>query len=169
MAEMMKNKGDIYACDLYENRLNLVKENAKRLGIDIIKTMKWDATELNENFIEKFDKILLDVPCMGIGVIKRKPDIKWKRKQENLNKICKIQLKILQTCSQYLKKDGELVYSTCSILKKENEDIVKKFLNQSNFEIKTEKNGDTKKNMIYSILPSKEEDGFFICKLKRKG
>ena len=166
MAEIMKNKGEIYACDLYEKRLNLVKENAKRLGIDIIKTIKWDATQLNEEFVGKFDKILLDVPCMGIGVIKRKPDIKWKRKKEDIKEISEIQLKILKNCSKYLKKDGELVYSTCSILKEENDSIISKFLIDSDFEIKTEKNGDTNKNMVYSILPSVEEDGFFICKLK---
>lgn len=168
MAEVMKNTGTIYACDLHENRLNLVTENAKRLGIEIIKTMKWDATELKEEFIEKFDKILLDVPCMGIGVIRRKPDIKWKRKKEDIKEISKIQLQILQNCSKYLKKDGELVYSTCSILKQENDDIINKFLNETNFEIKTIKNGDNNKKMIYSILPSSQEDGFFICKLVRK-
>ena len=167
MAEIMKNKGTIYACDLYEQRLNLVKENAKRLGIDIIKTMKWDATVLNEEFIGKFDKILLDVPCLGIGVLKRKPDIKWQRKKEDIKEISEIQLKILQNCSKYLKKDGELVYSTCSILKDENENIISKFLKQSNFEIKKEENGDNNKNISYSILPSEEEDGFFICKLKK--
>ena len=168
LAEMMKNKGTIYACDLHKQRLNLVEENAKRLGINIIKTMQCDATVLNDGFIEKFDKILLDVPCLGMGVLKRKPDIKWQRREEDIKEISEIQLKILQTCSKYLKKDGELVYSTCSILKEENENVISKFLKQSNFEIKVEEKGNTKTNMIYSILPSKEQDGFFICKLKNK-
>ena len=110
---------------------------------------------------EKFDKILLDVPCLGIGVIKRKPDIKWQRKPEDIEEITLIQRKILENCSKYLKKGGTLVYSTCSILKEENEEIVIKFLSENKqFEIDGE-------NMV-NILPNKEKDGFFICKIYRK-
>ena len=122
MAEIMHNKGKIEAWDIYEHRLKLVKQNAKRLGINIIETKVNDATKYNEKYKEKFDKILLDVPCLGIGVLKRKPDIKWKRKKEDIKEIQKIQFEILNNCSKYLKKGGEIVYSTCSILKQENED-----------------------------------------------
>jgi len=168
LAELMKNKGEIIACDLHEHRLELVRDNAERLGISIIKVKQLDATQIFPEWIGKFDKILLDVPCMGIGVIKRKPDIKWQRKPEDLATISNIQLNILRTCAKYLKPKGELVYSTCSILKKENENIIEKFLKESEFEIKRINKGDNKEEMIYSIFPDVEKDGFFICKLNKK-
>ena len=156
LAEIMKNKGEIIACDIYEHRLNLVKQNSKRLGINIIETKIQDAAIYNRDFLEKFDKILLDVPCMGIGVIKRKPDIKWQRKKEDIEEITNIQKEILWTCSKYLKSKGEIVYSTCSILKNENENIINEFL---------DKNKCFKKVLEKNILPNEEQDGFFICKL----
>ena len=152
IAQMMNNKGQIIAWDLYPNRLNLVAENAKRLGIDIIKTQAKDAT--------KFEKILLDVPCLGLGVIKRKPDIKWQKKETDIEEITKIQIKILQNCFYYLKKGGNLVYSTCSILKDENEDIIKLFVEEcrkNNQEIKIL---ESKK-----IIPNTLNDGFYMCKI----
>ena len=161
MAELMKNKGNIEAWDIHEHRTKLVRQNAERLGIDIIKTQTKDASIYDEKLKEKFDKILLDVPCLGIGVIKRKPDIKWQRKIEDIAEITKIQEIILEQCSKYLKKGGYLVYSTCSILKEENEDIINKFLSKNNdFEIVT--------NSKFTIMPDKEKDGFFICKLHKK-
>ena len=138
MAEIMKDKGEIIACDVYEHRLKLVNDTARRLGINIIKTELNDATKYNEKYNEKFDKILLDVPCLGIGVLKRKPDIKWKRKKEDIEKINAIQYKILENCSKYLKKGGSIVYSTCSILKEENIDVIQRFLN-NNKKFKLEK------------------------------
>lgn len=161
IAELMKNKGNIEAWDIYENRLKLVEENANRLGIDIIKTNQKDASEYYEEYKERFDKILLDVPCLGIGVIKRKPDIKWNRKIEDIEEINIIQKQILENCSKYLKKGGILVYSTCSILKKENEYVIFDFL---------EKNNDFKirKDKVINILPNEIQDGFFICELQKK-
>ena len=104
MAELMQNKGTIDAWDIHEHRVKLVKENAQRLGINIINVKENDACKFDETLVEKYDKILLDVPCLGIGVIKRKPDIKWQREKKDVEEIPKIQLKILQTCSKYLKK-----------------------------------------------------------------
>lgn len=161
IAELMNNKGKIEAWDIHEHRTKLVEKNAERLGIKIIKTDVKNSAEYEEKYKEKFDKILLDVPCMGIGVIKRKPDIKWQRKKEDIEEISQLQSKILETCSKYLKKGGYLVYSTCSILKEENEDIVNDFIkNNSDFEII--------KNDIFNIKPDKEKDGFFICKIHKK-
>ena len=94
IAEMMQNEGEIIAWDIYEHRTKLIEQNANRLGINIIETQVKDATVYDENLIEKFDKILLDVPCLGIGVIKRKPDIKWQRKPEDIREIAEIQYKI---------------------------------------------------------------------------
>lgn len=166
IAQLMNNRGTIIAWDLHKHRLQLVEENAKRLGISIIQTEQRDATKFQEKLIDSFDKILLDVPCLGIGVIKRKPDIKWQRKKEDIDEITKIQLKILKNCSKYLKIGGELVYSTCSILKNENEDIIEKFIKEVTDETcrKTEKF-----EKIYEeiILPNKLTDGFYIAKIKR--
>ena len=159
LAQLMNNKGIIEAWDIHDHRLKLVEENAKRLGINIINTARADATKLREDLIEKFDKILLDVPCLGLGVIKRKPDIKWQRNLEDVEKISKIQFEILETCSNYLKSGGEMVYSTCSILKEENETIVKKFL---------ERKKGFKIEKIINIEPSEIYDGFFICKIVKK-
>lgn len=140
LAEIMGNSGKIIAWDLYKDRLNLVEQNALRLGIKIIETEENNSVILKQQYIEKFDKILLDVPCLGIGVIRRKPDIKWRRERKDIEEICKIQLEILNTCSKYLKKGGNLVYSTCSIFKQENEDIIEQFIKKSNFKIVKQKN-----------------------------
>ena len=156
IAELMENEGKIDAWDIYEHRLDLIEDNCKRLGVTIVNTKIQDATKPTED--KKYDKILLDVPCMGIGVINRKPDIKWQRSAEDIINITKTQIDILENCSKLLKDGGTLVYSTCSILKEENENIIEQFLkNHSNF----------KKEKILEIVPNEEYDGFFICKLKK--
>ena len=168
IAELIKNRGEIEAWDIHEHRINLVEQNAKRLGVTCISTNIQDASKLNEEKIEKFDKILLDVPCLGIGVLKRKPDIKWKRKKEDVEEITKLQYEILEICSKYLKKGGELVYSTCSILKEENEDIINKFLNNNKFElqkIKLNFGQNIDDNKFIKLYQNEKNDGFFICKL----
>lgn len=178
LAEIMKNKGEIEAWDIYEHRLKLVEENAKRLGIKNIVTEAKDATIFDEQYKDKFDKILLDVPCLGIGVLKRKPDIKWRRSKEDLKSIAETQEKILQNCSNYLKKDGEIVYSTCSILSEENEKIIEKFL-KKNKNFKLEKIGPTnsgkyfekfvKKEGYIQVYQNEKTDGFFIAKIRKIG
>lgn len=158
MAELMKNQGEIKAWDLYEHRVKLVDKTANRLGITMIQTETKDATLYEEKYFEYFDKILLDVPCLGIGVLKRKPDIKWKRKKEDIKEIANVQKEILENGSQYLKKGGVLVYSTCSILKEENEEIIHNFMkNNPNFKIE-------EKLQIYQ---NEKTDGFFICKMRK--
>ena len=186
LAEIMGNEGEIEAWDIHLHRTRLVDENAKRLGIDIIKTKVENAEVYNKDYYEKFDKILLDVPCLGLGVLKRKPDIKWQKSKKDLEEILNIQFNILNTCSKYLKVNGELVYSTCSILKEENVNIILKFLkNNKNFELK-EINGEIKKlikekinreyilkylkeNKFLELYTNEKTDGFFVCKLVKKG
>ena len=175
IAELVNDKADIKAWDVHEHRIKLIQENAKRLGINSIKTEAKDATRLDENYIEKFDKILLDVPCLGLGVLKRKPDIKWQKNSEDVLEISKIQLKILENCSKYLKKGGKLVYSTCSILKEENDEIIEKFLkNNKNFHIEKIKfcienyfQKFIKENGMLSVYQNDKTDGFFICKIAK--
>ena len=176
IAEMINDNGKIDAWDIHEHRVKLINENAKRLGITCIDAKVVDATKYQEENFEKYDKILLDVPCLGIGVLKRKPDIKWKRKKEDIQEIKKIQNAILQQCSKYLKKGGQMVYSTCSILKEENEDIINNFLEKNkNFELV---NCDNFQKYIYNegkvnkffikIYQNQKNDGFFIAKLTKK-
>ena len=175
IAEIMNNNGNIIAWDLYKHRLNKVQENSKRLGINIIKTKENDATILKEEYIEKFDRILIDAPCLGLGVMKRKPDIKWQRKFEHIEEISKIQEKILNICSKYLRKDGILVYSTCSIIEEENHKIIQKFIKNNNYElvnidnIKLNKiNNKIEEKGIIKLYPNEKTDGFFISKLRKK-
>ena len=181
LAEMMGNQGLIEAWDIHEHRTKLVENTAKRLGLTNIETRVNDATIYNEKYKEKFDKILLDVPCLGLGVLKRKPDIKWQKSKEDVEEITKTQKQILENCSQYLKKGGELVYSTCSILKEENENIINNFLKvHENFyteKINIEENKKIKNKEFFKkyitndnclqVYQNKETDGFFICKLKK--
>ena len=180
MAELMKNKGEVIAWDIHKHRVDLIKENANRLGIDIIKAETQDSTKFNPKYENYFDKILLDVPCLGIGVIKRKPDIKWQKSEKDIQEIVDLQFKILENISRYLKPGGFLVYSTCSILKEENEEqIEKKKKKHSEYErvsideISTLGNiEDIKKkftkNGYFKIEPDESKDGFFIEKLRKK-
>lgn len=175
IAELTNNKAKIEAWDIHEHRIQLIEQNTKRLGISCIETEIKDASKYHENYKEKFDKILLDVPCLGLGVIKRKPDIKWQKTKEDIVEIQKIQTQILENCSKYLKKGGILIYSTCSVLKEENEKILEEFLkNNKNF-IKEKIVIDGKnyfhkfidKEGFLKIYPNKKTDGFFVGKLKR--
>lgn len=176
LAEIMKDKGEVIAFDIHPHRVKLVEQVSKRLNLKSIKTDVKDSSIYDEKYKEKFDKILLDVPCLGLGVLKRKPDIKWQRKEEDIEEISKIQKQILDTCSKYLKKGGVLVYSTCSILKEENEDVVNEFLEENeNFEmekIELEENNYFKKfcknNKFLQVYQSEKSDGFFICKMMKK-
>lgn len=175
IAEIMNNNGNIIAWDLHKKRLEKVKENSKRLGINIIKTEVNDATILKEEYIEKFDKILIDAPCLGLGVIKRKPDIKWQRKFEDIIEISKIQEKILNICSKYLKRGGILVYSTCSIIQAENDIIIQNFINDSIFDLEEINNINVNKienkierKGVKKLYPNEKMDGFFIAKLIKK-
>ncbi len=155
MAEMMENQGEIYSFDLYEHKIKLINDGAKRLGIDIINAQIGDASAYNEN-LPKADKILCDVPCAGLGVIRRKPEIKYKDFRF-VDKLCELQYNILNNASLYLKDKGVLMYSTCSLSKKENEEVCKRFLEEH----KEFKNGG-----FVTLYPhEKHSDGFFFAKL----
>ena len=119
IAQLMQNCGEIVACDVHEHKIGLIEKNAQRLGIDIIKTKLADAVEFNSEFNKAFDKVLCDVPCSGYGIIRRKPDIKWK--DADNSQIIKTAKEILTNASKYVKIGGELVFSTCTLNKEENE------------------------------------------------
>lgn len=159
MGELIGKNGKIVAMDLYDHKLQLINEQANRLGIDCITTRQGDATKAIDKFIGKADKVLADVPCSGLGVIRHKPEIKLKDEQK-LEELYDIQREILNNAGKYVKKDGILVYSTCTINKEENENKVQEFL---------------KNNTDFQLIHSKQflphvdgTDGFYIAKLIRR-
>lgn len=158
LAEMMNNKGMLYAFDLYEHRVKLIEQGAERLGLTNIIAGVNDALIYNENIV-KADKILCDVPCSGFGIVRRKPEIRYKD-LDSIKDLPDIQYNILSVSSRYLKDDGRLVYSTCTLNKKENEKVVRRFLNDnSSFELIEEK----------TTFPSANGgDGFYYAVLERK-
>lgn len=163
MAEMMNNKGEIYAFDLYEHRVKLINDGANRCGISIIKGMISDSSVYNKIF-PLADKILCDVPCSGLGVIRRKPEIKYKN-LGFVDKLCDLQYNILNCASKYLNKNGVLVYSTCSLNKKENQQVCNKFL-LSNPDFKKIELTDDDGYM--TLMPHKNgTDGFFVAKFTK--
>lgn len=170
LAEIMGNEGKIYAFDIHPHKIEIIKKNAERMGISIIDARLGDGCQIQNEFVEKADKILCDVPCSGLGIIRRKPDIKWNK--ESIDELPDIQYQILQNASKYLKVGGEIVYSTCTIIKRENEDVIKKFLLENkNFElVSIELPGKLQReNEGYiTLYPNIDgTDGFFISKIKR--
>lgn len=175
IAELMNNEGEIISFDIHEHKLKLINEAAKRLSIDIIKEKLKDSTVLLDEYIDYADKVLVDAPCSGLGIIRKKPEIRWNIKEEDINELSRIQKEILYNASKYVKVNGELVYSTCTITKEENEHIIKAFLKEnSNFELESIEdeipfNIETAKKGYVKLLPGiYDTDGFFIAKLIRK-
>lgn len=157
MAEIMRDKGKIYAFDVYEHKIELIRKNAERLGISIIETRLSDSSIFDEQYRETADKILCDVPCSGLGILRRKREIKWNR-DENTN-FPEIQRKILDNAAKYLKSGGEMVYSTCTIEKEENSAVTGAFAAD---------NGEFKIMYEKTFYPHIDHtDGFYICKLKK--
>jgi len=127
LADLMKNKGEIVAIDKYASRLKILQKNLERLSITNVKIVESDALEYEDE--EKFDKILLDVPCSGLGTLTKKPDIKWKRDIADIRKLAELQPRLLEKGASLLKPGGELVFSTCTIEPEENYEVIKNFLN----------------------------------------
>ncbi|MEQ8155825.1 MAG: 16S rRNA (cytosine(967)-C(5))-methyltransferase RsmB [Clostridiaceae bacterium] len=174
MAEIMNNKGKVFSFDLHANKLSRIEDNARRLGIDIIQTEAQDATIFNESLENSFDRILLDVPCSGLGIIRKKPEIKWQKDLKSLKEIQEIQKKILDNTWKYLKNGGIMVYSTCTLNKNENEEIVR-YLLTNNKDCEVNKiyignlpNFSYNKDGTLTILPNEYMDGFFIAKLTKR-
>ncbi len=166
--------GHITALDLYDHKLALVNENAQRMGVaDKISTQKLDATQVHAHFPkEHFDKILVDAPCSGIGLIRRKPDIKYNKDNQDFLSLQKIQLEILSSVCQTLKKGGIITYSTCTIFNEENQDVITKFLEQHpDFEQVALKHPKSEIVVEGCLMITPEQfmtDGFFIAQLRKK-
>ena len=173
LAENMENRGEIIAIDIHQHKIKLIDTNMKKLGIDIVKAIVMDARNVNKQG-RKFDKILVDVPCSGYGVIRKKPEILYSKNRENIEELAKLQLEILNSAADILKDGGELVYSTCTITDKENTNNIEKFLKERK-EFKVEKlyipenvSGDYDKLGGFCINYKEEiMDNFYIIKLKK--
>lgn len=162
IATMMENKGQLIAMDIYENKLNELKRRARRNDIFNIETRVIDSTKVIKKLIDKADKVLIDAPCSGLGVLKRNPDAKWKLQPEFLDNIRTTQKELLDSYSRMVKPGGQLVYATCSILPSENELQVKDFLAREAGKDFTLLNEE-------KIMPSKSGfDGFYISLLQKK-
>ncbi len=162
IATMMENKGQLIAMDIYESKLNELKRRAKRNDIFNIETRVIDSTKVIKKLIDKADKVLIDAPCSGLGVLRRNPDAKWKLQPEFLDNIRATQKELLDSYSRMVKPGGQLVYATCSILPSENEIQVKNFLAREAGKDFTLLNEE-------KIMPSKSGfDGFYISLLQKK-
>ena len=162
----MKNNGSILSCDIHEKKLKRIEDGAKRLGIDIISTRCADARSLD---CIGFDAVICDVPCSGLGVIRKKPDIRFKS-VESIAALPEIQLDILRNVSSAVKPGGVLMYSTCTVLRAENEDVIAAFLKENtNFSAEAfELPFCSAPHGYYTFWPNVDNsDGFFICKLRR--
>ncbi|MGL4797381.1 MAG: 16S rRNA (cytosine(967)-C(5))-methyltransferase RsmB [Paraclostridium sp.] len=172
VATIMENTGNVVARDVFEHKLKLIKSTVNRLGLTNVEIENKNALELDNDSIDKFDYVLADVPCSGLGIIKRKPEIKFKEKNE-LSELPNIQGNILENASKYVKIDGTLIYSTCTIHDEENIDVVDKFLRENeNFELVPIENInidlENQEKGYIKIYPNIHGmDGFFIAKLKR--
>lgn len=175
MAEFMENQGEIMALDVYPHKIKLIEENCEKMEIDIVRAVKMDARKLKEQG-KKFDKILVDAPCSGYGVIRKKPEILYSKGAENIEELAKLQYEILESASHILKDDGELVYSTCTITSEENTENVRKFLEKNpefepaKFEIPENVYGDFDEFGGFCINYKEEIlDNFYIMKFRKKG
>ncbi len=174
IAQKMHNKGRIIARDIYDHKLNLIRDNAKRLGIDIIETENYNALNVDDKLIGKADYCLVDAPCSGLGLIRRKPEIKLNKEKDDIEEITRLQYAILENASLYLKENGVLVYSTCTIEKKENLKLIQRFLdNHREFKLISfddlVKNDESIRSAAEGYLELYPHihytDGFFIAKL----
>lgn len=170
-AQFMNNKGIIHSFDIYDKKIEILNNTAKKLGIDIINAKINDGRVLNTEFINSSDFVICDVPCSGFGIIRKKPEIRNKDINE-IKDLPKFQLEILENTSKYVKPGGSLVYSTCTILKRENYGVIRSFLQKNNefyeeeFTLPLE---NTKKCTNITLYPHiNGTDGFFIAKLRRK-
>lgn len=167
----MENRGEIISCDIHPHKIKLIEAGRERLGLSIISPCLQNAAELREDWLDGFDTVFTDVPCSGLGIIRKKPDIRYKD-PEKLKGLPGVQRRILDNCSRYVRPGGVLLYSTCTLLRRENEDVVDGFLAaHSQFEPEA-----------FSLSRFGEQpgwvtlwphvhgtDGFFVAKLRKRG
>lgn len=178
IAELMHGTGAVLAFDIHAHKLELVERNAARLGLSNISVQEHDAAYYMAELDSCADRVLVDAPCSGLGIIRKKPDIKWSFSVEKQQQLCRLQYQILSTAARYVRPGGELIYSTCSLGSLENLDIVHRFLQaQESFcgvdisaYLPATLKKETAKEGYISLYPNIDDmDGFFICKMRRRG
>ena len=171
-AMILQGQGNITSCDIHPHKIGLIQNGAERLGLSNLEAVQRDATEYVPQWKDQMDVVLADVPCSGYGIIRKKPDIRDKD-PKTMEDLPRLQLQILTNQAQYVKPGGTLLYSTCTLLKRENEDVVKAFLQQrDDFYLEPlalptvfPENTD---GMLTLVPGEYDTDGFFICRLRRK-
>ncbi len=162
---------EVLSCELHEHRVNLIRQYYRRMNVTNVKEMQADSSVFNAELEEKFDGALCDVPCSGFGTVSENPDIKLNKNEENIRELNEIQLQIVKNCSKYVKRGGHLYYSTCSLFKEENDDIVESFLKEEpSFTVENveSKLDCVKKKYGLQFLPDTAYGaGFYVCKLKK--
>lgn len=171
IAQMMQNKGEIIACDVHEHKLELIAENAKRLDITCIEPLLNDATVERSEWLGAFDRVLVDAPCSGMGVLRRRAEARWRKQRKDLKLFPPLQLAILEQAAKYVKVGGRMVYSTCTIEQSENHYLVEEFLAKhpewQRMPFAHPRTGEEVAEL--QLLPQVDEiDGFYICVLERK-
>ncbi|MBQ9365166.1 MAG: 16S rRNA (cytosine(967)-C(5))-methyltransferase RsmB [Schwartzia sp.] len=173
IAAMMKNEGRVISCDIYPSKIERIEENASRLGINIIEAICLDARDIGVEYSDMADRVIVDAPCSGLGVLRRRPDARWRKTKEDLSKLPSLQLEILEGASGAVKSGGVLVYSTCTMNEAENENVVNEFLsahddfvleNAGRF-LPIKKRDD---DMLHFYPQRDGIDGFFIARMRRK-
>lgn len=160
MAALMQNKGKIISMDIYQWKLQELKRRAKRGGVDNIETRLIESTKMIKRLEKTADRVILDMPCSGLGVLRRNPDAKWKLSEERISELENLQQELLGSYSQMVKPQGKMIYATCSVLPRENQHQIRKFLSQNeiNWTLEEER----------TILPEEmNSDGFYMARLRR--
>ena len=169
LALLCGDKAKIISCDLHENKLSLVRRGAEKLGIESVEAQARDSGAFYPPFENAFDRVLCDVPCSGLGVLSKKPDIREK-KEEEIERLPAVQRRILENCARYVRPGGELVYSTCTVHPAENEEQIKVFLREHpEFSLQPFMLGQETVQGMQTLLPDRYAgmDGFFIAKLRK--
>lgn len=177
MAELMEGQGVITSADIYDHKLDRIKESAKRMGHSMIQTKIQDATVANDDYNNVFDRVLVDAPCSGLGLLHKKSDIRWNKDQEDIRDLVKIQRQILATSIAYVKPGGVMVYSTCTITAAENKRMVNWILKNLDVELEPIddyipvllRNEDSAKGFIQIFPNDANSDGFFISRFRKRG
>lgn len=171
IAQKMNNEGRIFSLDIHAHKLRLIGENCQRLGVDIVETKAMDARCMHEHIHGQADRVLVDAPCSGLGVLRRKPDARWRKTPEMIRELPKLQQEILTSAAQCVKPGGILVYSTCTIEAEENENVIRCFL-EGNPAFSLEPAGKflpvARQEEMVQLFPQRDGiDGFFIARMKR--
>ena len=168
----MGNQGKVRSADIHRHKTTLIQKGADRLGLTNVMVREQDATDNHPSWFEKMDVVLADVPCSGYGIIRKKPDIRYKDPEE-MERLPELQLKILYEQAEYVKPGGVLLYSTCTLLRRENEDVVEAFLKHRKDFVLEPLNlpavfPKNETGMLTLIPGEYDTDGFFICRMRRK-